>query len=120
MTASTAEINKIAAELSLHGHCFDGGSPRSAVVVATEWHSHGFGDSDVAEWAAVGCWHPPVAAELRDAELTPDAARKACEQLVEQTSKRGDDPMVVYIDGSPMYSACNGHIDADDIIAAAR
>lgn len=48
------------------------GNRRLALETAVEWRDAGFGDlDDITEWAEAGVYKAAVAAELRDAGLTP-------------------------------------------------
>ena len=116
MNATNEEIGKIAATLSRLGHCYDGGSPDSATEIAVEWVEFGFDNSEVELWAAVGCWSPSVAYDLRCAGMLPHEVHDTCQVLIEQVITSGREPREVYTDGSPIYAACNGDISTDVII----
>lgn len=100
-----AEIDAIKVELISYGSMFYGNSLEDAAAIAEDWYDCGFTFDQVDRWCAAGCWTPSVAAEFRDAYMTPRIAVKACELYDE---RHGTDSM---------YAACNNDLNTADIIA---
>lgn len=81
---------------------------------AQEWLDCGF-DADTADaWLGIGVWDAATAETFRDAGKSPEQIAAAAESLVEGL----DDPTDEYTDGDPIYSACNGDTDPQEIIDA--
>jgi hypothetical protein len=95
-------IDDMASVLIDHGHTQDTDD------LAAEWAGYGFDADDVESWCEVGCWEPFVAADFREADMTPRVAARACNQYGREHGLEMD----------AMYAACNLDVSADDIIAA--
>lgn len=96
-------IQEIAQMLNGPGTMFSG----NAAEQARNWLDCEFSPSEVDEWCKIGVWDAAIAAEFRDADMTPRGVMSAAESL--------DDPA-----GSTIYAICNGDIAADVIIEAAE
>lgn len=107
---------EILSVLIANGPTFSGGTAATARDVAEDWDDHDFSADQVDDWCKVGCWDASTAAILRDAGLTPDTAKAAADKL----AAAEEEPSNVYTDGDPIYSACNGDTEPDEIIAAAK
>ena len=101
MTTEQA-IDDIARVLIDHGHTQDTDD------LAAEWAGYGFDANDVESWCEVGCWEPFVAADFREAGMTPQMADEACDQYGREEG----------LEMPAMYAVCNLDVSADDIIAA--
>jgi hypothetical protein len=110
---ASADTMRMQAMLMRRGDRFSGDNPEEE---AEKWVDQGFGVDEADDWCEVGVWDAAVAAELRDAGLTPERAKAAAESLTDGL----DDPAEEYTDGDPIYAACNGDIKANVIIDAAR
>lgn len=106
-------IGEMAEMLTRHGKNFCGNNVNDE---AEGWADQGFRVDDAESWCEIGVWDAATAAELRDANLTPDDVASAAESLTEGL----DDPAEEYTDGDPIYAACNGDICVSVIIDAAR
>jgi hypothetical protein len=98
--------------LKRHGLMFTGNDPEGE---AQDWLDHDFTADTADGWCEIGVWDAATAAELRDAGLTPDEAKRAAQSLVEDKARQ-----IRYTDGDPIYSACNGDTPVQEIIDAAK
>lgn len=106
---------EILAVLRGHGDVFTGGPSREDEI-AREWAEYGFCAATTDEWCAVGVWDAAVAAQLRDAGLSPQIAKTRAERLVESIRDCGGDPAETYTDGCPIYAVCNGDTSIDILL----
>lgn len=108
-----SQYRDIVAALERLGGRYTGNNVEEA---ADEWGDDGFTAADVEAWGRVRCWDATTAAAWRDAGLTPAQVETAAELLIEDL----EDPSDEYTDGCPIYATCNGDIDRDVIIEAAK
>lgn len=113
VVAVNKELEAMVAMLRRHGDRFTGNNVEDE---AQGWLDHDFDADDASGWCEIGCWDAATAAELRDGGLSPQAAHDAAESLVEGL----EDSAETYTDGDPIYSACNGDTDAQEIVNAAK
>src|SRR5690606_23642790 len=109
-----ADVAEMAEMLERHGDRFTGNCVEDE---AQGWLDHDFDADSADEWCEIGVWDSATAAQLRDAGLTPDQVRDACERLIDEA---GDDAADDYTDGDPIYSACNGDTSVSVLIEAAK
>ena len=107
------DLHDMAVILEGHGSKFSG---NNVADEAEAWMDNGFSPARAGSWCEIGVWDAAVAAEFRDADLTPEQVTAAAESLTEGM----DDPAEEYTDGDPIYAACNGDINASVIIDAAK
>lgn len=112
-TNDEAAIAAIASVLRNHGELYHGGEPER---VAAEWHECEFDADDVDAWCEVHCWDAETAEALRDAGLSPSDAAKAVERCRVSDESIFHDNGLNY--GCPMYAACNGKYDVNNLVAA--
>lgn len=98
--------------LERHGDRFIG---NDADDEAQDWIDHDFSAEAANAWCKIGVWDAATAAAFRDSGKTPEQIRIVAESLIEAA---GDDASKTYVDGDPIYSACNGDTDTDDLIFA--
>lgn len=103
------DVADIAEVLIGHGERFAGDDVEQE---SQQWIDHDFDAPEVADWCDIGCWNPSVAAQWRDAGLTPDDVKAAAESMVEGSSE----PDVEWTDSCPIYSCCNGDTETEEII----
>lgn len=108
------DVVDMAAMLDGHGEKFTGNNVDDE---AQGWLDNDFTPRAADMWCDIGCWDAAIAAQLRDAGLSPDQVRVAAERLI---ADAGDDAAEEYTDGCPIYSACNGDTNADVLIEAAK
>lgn len=113
---TTQSINSIVSVLRMHGEVFTGGPDRE-VDIAREWLGYGFDAHGTDRWCSVGVWEPSIAAQLRDARVSPARAKARSESLVEAIEEAGGDPAETYTDGCPIYAVCNGDTDVSVLMA---
>lgn len=112
---TTQSINSILSVLRSHGEAFTGG-PSCENDVAREWQGYGF-DADVTDrWCSVGVWDASIAAQLRDAGVSPSQATARAKALVEAIRDADGDPAETYTDGCPIYAVCNGDTDVSVLL----
>lgn len=105
---ASAALVQMEAMLLRHGDRFAGSCVED---VARDWLDSGF-DADGADaWCEIGCWDAATAAQMRDADLTPDQMRAAAEEIAAAAE---------YTDGDPIYSCCNGDTPIQVLIDAAK
>lgn len=97
-----------------HGDRFTG---KNVDDEAQGWLDEGFDADSADDWCEIGVWDSATAAQLRDAGLSPEQVREACERLIEDAS---DDARDEYTDGDPIYSVCNNDTSIDVLIDAAK
>ena len=79
--------------------------------LAHEWLSSLFTVYEAQGWWEIDCWDPETALKLRDASCDPEAVAAAAAEMVAKADKG------TYTNDSPIYAACNGHLDVEEIIA---
>lgn len=119
------EVVEMAEMLTRHGDWFSG---NNANDMAEGWLEGGFNVSDADSWCDVGVWEPDVAVKFRDAGLSPREVSDAAEALQEEfadevrrAEELDESACGIYMpdrytDGCPIYSACNGDTDPQEII----
>lgn len=106
-------IQAIADVLMQHGDRFTGNGVREE---AEGWRSEGFNAETANAWCEIGVWDAETAAKLRDAGVTPAQVSTAAKTLIEDSI----DPENDYTDGDPIYACCNGDLDVETLIDAAK
>lgn len=110
-----ADVAEIAEILDSHGDRFGG---NNVIDSANGWIEAGVTNPDVVDsWCEIGVWDCDKAADLIDADLTPDQVRTGADKLIEEA---GDDCAEEYTDGCPIYSVCNNDTSIDVLIDAAK
>lgn len=107
----TAKLSRVVNVLKSHGDSFSGGGD-NAIRFARQWVDRGFDSDDVDAWCEVDVWDAQAAKAWVLAGMTPDDVTKAAKLLLES---HGTDS---YTRGCPIYSTCNGDINADVIVDA--
>lgn len=115
-TRDSTAISLIAVVLRAAGERFAG---NDVTEMATDWYDHDFDASEVSDWCDIGCWNPSVAAQWRDAGLTPAIVTTAAEALLASLPEECD-PADVYTDGCPIYSCCNEDTDPEVVLQICR
>ena len=75
--------------------------------LADEWLSSLFTVYEAQGWWDIGCWDAVMAQKFREASCDPEAVAAA-------------DRLWPYTFDSPIYTACNGDLDVEEIIAQCR
>jgi hypothetical protein len=97
--------------LRSHGDMFTGNAVGD---MADEWLGYDFDAKSADGWMDIGVWEPSVAAQLRDADLTPAEVKSAADALEDAE----EDAAEVYTDGSVIYSICNSDTSIDVLLNA--
>lgn len=107
-------LSEMAAVLNRHGSVYTGGH---AAEMAQDWLDNDFTPAQADEWCEAGFWAPDVAAQVRDAGVTPDQAVAASASLTEAIGE-DEDAGEVYTDGDPIYAVCNNDTAVSVLIDA--
>jgi len=100
-------IRDMVAILRSHGKLFTGDNVGD---MARGWLDCGFSPTEADEWCEIGVWEPAIAAEFRDAGLTPYEVNETAERLYEAKPENG----------CPIYAVCNGDASIEGLIKAAK
>lgn len=118
MVGRDNDVIEMAKMLESHGQMFTGNNVDDE---AQGWIDNGFTPEVADEWCEIGCWDASVAAQLRDAGLTPDDAHNTANLMIDMEEERDDeDDPSEYTDGDPIYSICNGDTKVQYLIDWAK
>ena len=106
------DLRAMVATLKGHGERFCGNNPEDE---AQDWIDHGFDAVAADGWCEIGVWDAGIAAQLKDAGLSPDQVTRGAESLVEAAEDAAEE----YTDGDPIYSVCNSDTSIKVLIRAA-
>ncbi len=110
-SAYTQDTKAIRDVLVGHGETFTGGIDK-AYDVAEEWSYHNFAADQVDDWCRVNVWDADIAAEFREAGLSPAKVAAIADVMVDASS----DPDAEFTNSCPIYAACNGDIDTSRFV----